>query len=160
MVAEFANLPLEFQPGEKFAYSNSGYMVLGYIIETVTGQSLETVLQDRILTPAGMKNTGIDKYRPLIKNRAKGYFKSFGEYFNSDYIDMSSIPAVGNMYSTVDDLYRLDQALKNHSILSKKYTDLLFTKHIEDPSYGGHYGYGWELKKKPLGNTTETIETI
>jgi len=160
LVKEFSGLPLEFTPGEKFAYSNSGYMVLGYIIETVTGSSYETVLQEKILTPLGMKNTGVDKRRPLAKHRAKGYFKGFGEYFNSDYIDMSNIPAVGNMYSTVEDMFLLDQALYTEKLLPKKYLDMVFTQHIPDSDYGGHHGYGWELKPKPVGNTSDMVETI
>jgi CubicO group peptidase (beta-lactamase class C family) len=160
MVSEFSNLPLEFSPGEKFMYSNSGYLVLAYIIETVTGKTYETVLQENILDLIGMKDTGIDKHRPIIKNRAQGYFKSFGEYFNTNYMDMSTITGVGNIYSTVADMFLLDQALYNETLLPKKYLDLIFTEHIEDIDYGGFYGYGWELKEKPIGNTSEMIETI
>lgn len=160
LVKEFSGLPLEFTPGEKFAYSNSGYMVLGYIIETVTGQSYEEVLQENILTPLDMKNTGVDKRRTILKRRAKGHFKGFGDYFNSDYVDMSNIPAVGNLYSTVEDMFLLDQALYTEALLPKKYVDLLFTKYIPDIGYGGHHGYGWELKDKPIGNTAGRIATI
>ena len=98
MVSEFSSLPLEFKPGERFSYSNSGFLTLCYIIETITGKSYETVLHEKVLSPIGMKNTGIVKHRPIIQNRAEGYFKGFGDYFNSDYKDMSSISAVGNMY--------------------------------------------------------------
>jgi CubicO group peptidase (beta-lactamase class C family) len=160
LVALFWEEPLEFTPGERFTYSNSGYMVLGYIIETVTAKSFETVLKENILTPLGMNNTGVDLHRPIIKNRASGYFKGFGEYFNSDYRDLSAITAVGNIYSTVEDMFLWDQALNTETLLPKKYMDLLFTKHIEDSGYGGHHGYGWELKPKPVGNTSEMIETI
>lgn len=160
LVQEFSGLELEFTPGEKFAYSNSGYMVLGYIIETVTGNPYETVLQEKILTPLGMENTGVDKHRPLMKRRAKGHFKGFGEYFNSDYVDMSNIPAVGNIYSTVEDMFLLDQALYTEALLPQKYIDLLFTEYISDGDYGGYHGYGWELKGKPIGNTSEQIATI
>lgn len=160
LVSEFSNLPLEFKPGDRFAYSNSGFLVLGYIIETVTEQSYETVLQGQILTPLGMDNTGIDRHRPLMKNRAKGYFKSYGDYYNADYNDMSSIAAVGNMYSTVEDMFLWDQALYNETLLPRTYLDLLFTKHIPDPDYGGYHGYAWELKEKPIGNTSGQVETI
>jgi len=110
LVSEFSNLPLEFEPGERFEYSNSGYLILGYIIESITGKSYETVLQEKILGPLKMKNTGVDKHRPILKNRANGYFKGFGEYYNSDYIDMSSITGVGNIYAIVEDLFLFDQA--------------------------------------------------
>lgn len=160
LIEAFSSLPLEFQPGERFAYSNSGFLTLGHIIETVTGKTYETVLQENILSPLNMKNTGIDKHRPIIKHRAQGYFKGFGDYFNSDYKDMSAIPAVGNIYSTVEDMFLFDQALYNETLLPKEYMDLMFTKHIVDLDYGGHHGYGWELKEKPVGNTTDMVETI
>ena len=150
LVAKFSDLPLEFKPGERFTYSNSGYLTLGYIIETVTGKSFESVLQQRILSPLNMKNTGVDKHRPILKNRAKGYFKGFGDYFNSDYVDMSSISAVGNMYSTGEDMFLLDQALHDESLLSKKYRDLMFYKHIETLATVGIMGTVGKLWKKPL----------
>lgn len=159
LVHEFSNLPLEFNPGERFAYSNSGYMVLGYIIETVTGKSFETVLQEKILTPLNMNNTGVEKHRPLLKKRAKGYFKGFGDYFNTDYVDMSNIPAVGNMYATVEDMHLFDQALYSEALLPQQYLDMLFKKHIPDSDYGNHYGYGWELRDKPVGSTSDRVET-
>jgi len=160
LVKEFWELDLEFTPGDHFAYSNTGYMILTYLIETIMERSYEEVLQEKILTPLAMENTGSDKHRPLIKNRASGYFKGFGDYFNADFSDMSKISGVGNMYSTVEDLYILDQALYSDSLLPKKYQDLLFEKHISDPDYGGHYGYGWELIPKKVGNTSETVQTI
>ncbi|WP_052172418.1 serine hydrolase [Psychroserpens jangbogonensis] len=160
LVSEFSGLPLEFKPGKKFSYSNSGFMVLAHIIETVSGKNYETMLQENILDVVGMKNTGTDKHRPIIKNRAKGYFKSFGSYYNCNYVDMSTIPGVGNIYSTVGDLFLLDQALYDDTLLPKKHLDVMLTKHVEDPSYGGFHGYGWEFINKPIGNTSETIETI
>jgi CubicO group peptidase (beta-lactamase class C family) len=160
LVTLFWEDPLEFAPGERFTYSNSGYLVLGFIIETVTGKSYETILKENILTPLGMKNTGVDLHRPIIKNRANGYFKGFGDYFNSDYRDLSSITAVGNIYSTVEDMFLWDQALYSEKLLPREYMNLLFTKHVEDVGYGGYHGYGWELKPKPVGNTSEMIETF
>ncbi|MFK5878858.1 MAG: serine hydrolase [Flavobacteriaceae bacterium] len=160
VVQQYSNLPLEFEPGEKFSYSNTGYHTLALIIETITGQSYETVLQEQILDPIGMKNTGVDKHRPIIKNRAYGYFKGFGDYFNADFGDMSAITGVGNIYSTVEDMFLLDQALYTEKLLPKKHLDLVFSEQISDPAYGGFYGYGWEIRGKPIGNTSKTVETI
>ncbi len=160
LVQQYSELPLEFEPGEKFAYSNTGYHTLAYIIETISGKPYETVLQEGILDPLGMKNTGVDKHRSIIKNRAYGHFKGFGDYFNADFGDMSAITGVGNMYATVEDMFLLDQALYTETLLPKKYMDLVFTKQISDPDYGGFYGYGWELIEKPIGNTSEKVETI
>jgi CubicO group peptidase (beta-lactamase class C family) len=159
LVKLFADSTLQFKPGEKFAYTNSGYMLLGYIIEKVTGKSYEQVLQENIFTPLKMNNTGYDHSRALLKNRAKGYEKNGRIYVNANSIDMSVPYAAGALYSTVEDLYLWDQALYGNQLLRKENMDLLFTKHI---SSGGnyHYGYGWGLGAINSGNTSELIETM
>ena len=153
-----ADSTLQFKPGERFAYSNSGYLLLGYIIEKVTGRSYEQLLQENIFTPLKMNNTGYDHHETLWKNRARGYEKNGRRYVNADFIDMSVPYAAGALYSTVEDLYLWDQALYGNQLLRKENMDLLFAKHI--PSGGGHYGYGWGMGEMPLGNTAERIETI
>lgn len=158
LVKLFADSTLQFKPGEKFDYSNSGYILLGYIIEKTTGKSYEQMLQDNIFTPLGMKNTGYDNNRPLLKNRARAYEKHGWRYVNAGFIDMSVPYSAGSMYSTVEDLSRWDQALYGNQLLRKENMDLLFAKHI--PAGGGHYGYGWDLDEMPIGNTTERITTI
>ncbi|MET2984168.1 serine hydrolase domain-containing protein [Aureibaculum conchae] len=160
LVQEFSALPLEFTPGEKFSYCNAGYNLLGFIVETVTKKKYEEVLQDQIFTPLKMTNTGFDKHRTLQKNRASGYFKNWGDYYNANYVDMSAVSAAGAIYSTVEDLYLWDQVLYSEKLLPKKYLDLVFTKHIPDHDYGGKYGYGWSIKDKLLGNSNSKIETI
>jgi CubicO group peptidase (beta-lactamase class C family) len=158
LVNLFADSTLQFKPGERFAYSNSGYILLGYIIEKVTGKSYEQVLQENIFTPLKMNNTGYDHRETLLKNRATGYEKNGRHYVNAGFIDMSVPYAAGSMYSTVEDLYLWDQALYGNQLLRKENMDLLFTKHI--PSGESHYGYGWGIGKIPLGNTAARIETI
>ena len=129
-----ADSTLQFKPGERFAYSNSGYILLGYIIEKVTGKSYEQVLQENIFTPLKMNNTGYDHHGTLLKNRASGYEKNGRRYVNANFIDMSVPHAAGALYSTVEDLYLWDQALYGNQLLRKENMDLLFTKHI--PSGG------------------------
>ena len=158
IVNTFADLDLEFTPGEKFAYSNSGYVLLGLIIDKITGNSYEEVLQEKIFTPLKMINTGYDHHSPIIKNRAAGYYKNGNTYVNANYIDMSTPYAAGAIYSTVEDLYLWDQALYTEKLLPKKYRDLLFEKHT--PSWGQHYGYGWEIGSTQIGNTKEYLQTI
>lgn len=160
LINEFSALPLEFSPGEKFSYSNASYSLLGYIATQVTGKSYEQLLQEKIFSPLGMKNSGYDKHRALIKNRASGYFKSWGSYYNANYTDMSKPYAAGGLYSTVEDLFLWDQALYTEQLLEKKYLDVMFQAHIPDPGYGGDYAYGWSLKEKALGNSAETVQTI
>ena len=158
LVNLFADSTLQFKPGEKFAYSNSGYILLGYIIEKVTGKSYEQVLQENIFTPLKMTNTGYDHAKILLKNRASGYEKNGRHFVNATFIDMSVPYAAGSMYSTVEDLYLWDQALYGNQLLRKENIDLLFVKHI--PSGGSYYGYGWGIGGIRLGNTEERIETI
>ncbi|MEO7992586.1 MAG: serine hydrolase [Chryseolinea sp.] len=158
LVNLFADSTLQFKPGERFDYSNSGYILLGYIIEKVSGKSYEQVLQENIFTPLKMSNTGYDHARPLLKNRARGYEKNGRVYVNADFIDMSVPYAAGSMYSTVEDLYLWDQALYGNQLLRKENMELLFTKHIA--SGGGHYGYGWGVGEVRLGNTEERKETV
>lgn len=160
MVGQFSNEPLLFSPGTQFGYSNSGYVLLGYIIETVTGKKYEDVLENRIFKPLHMVNSGFYRHKPVLKKMSSGYHKWYGDYFDIDYSDESSAYAAGAIYSTVEDMYLWDQALYTESLLPKKYLDLIFVEHMADPEYGGHYGYGWELIKSGIGNTNNRIATI
>lgn len=141
----FSDKPLEFKPGEKFSYSNSGYFLLGYLIEKVSGKSYETFLQENILTPLHMNDTGFDHSERIMKNRAAAYEKNGDDYVNAAYIDMNLPYAAGSMYSTVEDLYLWDQALYTEKILSAKSIDLLFGDHIA--ARQGYYAYGWSVSE-------------
>ncbi len=151
LVGIFSDLPLDFTPGSQFSYSNSGYVLLGVIIEKVTGKTYEATLKEMIFDPLGMTNTGYDHHDRIIENRASGYEKAGSAYVNADYLDMSIPYAAGSMYSTVEDLLRWDQALYTEKVLPKKYMDLMFTPYVE--AFGMHYGYGWSVGKIPLGET-------
>ena len=158
MVNQFANEPLNFAPSTNFEYSNSGYTLLGFIIETVTGKPYQKVLNEKIFEPLKMENSGFYKHRPIIKRMSSGYSTWYPDYFDVDKSDESSAYSAGGLYSTVDDMLLWNNALTNESLLPKKYMDMIFTKH--SPDGDGHYGYGWELRKMPIGNTSKTIETI
>lgn len=149
---------LDFRPGSQFTYSNPGYFLLGVIIERVTKKSYEQVLQERILGPLGMKNSGYDRHNTLLKNRSSGYVKKGIGYENAGYTDMTVSYSAGAMYSTVEDMYRWDQALYSNKILSPKYTALLFESHIA--GLGRFYGYGWFNSKYPIGNTKDSIKVL
>ncbi|MEP7038458.1 MAG: serine hydrolase [Acidobacteriota bacterium] len=153
-VKKYASGDLEFAPGTKFKYNNSGYFLLGAIIEQVTGKSYETVLRERILEPLGMTKSGYDNYAPLIKKRAEGYEKTPDGYVNAAYLDMSLPYAAGSMYSTVEDLYKWDQSLYENKIISAASKKLMFTPGLSD------YGYGFEITDRPLGKTAEKIKII
>ncbi|MTB50286.1 serine hydrolase [Lewinella sp. W8] len=160
LVEEFAALPLEFTPGERFEYSNAGYNLIGYLLEIVSGSSYEELLQERIFTPLGMKNSGFERHRALSDRRASGYFQAWGEYYNANHVDMSTVFAAGALYSTVEDLFLWDRALYSGDLLPEAYRDLMFERHVPDPSYDAHYGYGWSVKEKPLGDSGEEVLTL
>lgn len=149
-VKTFSGLPLEFTPGERFQYSNSGYFLLGYIIEKISGKTYEQYLQEIILTPLKMTNTGYDHNEPILKNRAAGYEKQGKKFVNSPYLDMSIPYAAGSLYSTVEDLYLWDQALYTNKLLSEKAMESLFKPYIK--AGDGAYGYGWFLEEAPNGD--------
>lgn len=134
-IALFKNMPLAFKPGEKTLYSDSGYILLTYIIEKVSGKKYESFLQEHIFDPLGMKDSGYDSYKRIIKNRASGYSVD-KELINADYIDMSYESGCGALYSTVQDLYRLDQTLSAEKLMPKKSCDKIDA--YKDPS-----GLGW-----------------
>jgi len=155
-VETFSKLPLEFEPGETFSYNNSGYFLLGVIIEKITGKTYEEAMHAYIFEPLKMNNSGYDNYAEIIKNRATGYEQNGTEYRTAPYLDMSLPYAAGSLYSTVEDLYLWDQALYTEKLLPKKYMDVIFEKHI--PSGNSHYGYGWGIGDMPIGNTENKVD--
>ncbi len=160
LVEQFANEPLDFTPGEKFGYSNSGYILLGYIIETITGKEYAEVLQENILSPLSMNDTGFHRHKSIIKNMSSGYNKIWGKYHHINNPDASSAYAAGAMYSTVEDLLRWNNAVQNSTLLPREMMDEMFKKHVIDPDFGGHYGYGWEIIDRNIGNTQTQVGTI
>ncbi|MCA1600915.1 MAG: serine hydrolase [Acidobacteria bacterium] len=153
-VKKYASNDLEFEPGSKFSYNNSGYFLLGAIVEKVTGQTYEKALKERILNPLGMKSTGYDHHGTLIEKRASGYQKTPGGYVNAPYLDMSIPYAAGSMYSTVEDLYLWDQALYMDRVLSAATKELMYKPNLDD------YAYGWVATKAKLETGTESVPKI
>lgn len=157
-VKTFADSALLFEPGAKFSYSNSGYFLLGVIIEKVTGKPYEQVLAENILVPLGMKSTGYDHFNTIIKKRAAGYQKNAAGYDNAPYLDMSIPYSAGALYSTVEDLYLWDQALYTNKLLSEPSKALMFKPYI--PASGSSYAYGWGVGKAPIGRTQDSVMVI
>ncbi|HMC02167.1 MAG TPA: serine hydrolase [Flavobacteriaceae bacterium] len=157
-VKKFQDSVLDFTPGEKFSYSNSGYFLLGVLIEKISGKSYEEMLHEKIFTPLSMNDSGFDHHKDILKNRATGYEKNGNNYVNSNYLDMSIPYAAGSLYSTVEDLYLWDQSLYTNKLLPKKYMDLYFKPQI--PAFGRHYAYGWGVGKQAIGKSTDSIYVI
>jgi len=155
----FQDKELDFEPGARFSYSNSGYLVLGAMIEEITGETYESVLKKNILDPAGMTNTGYDHFETVLSKRATGYDRTPLGFRNSRFIDMTVPFSAGSMYSTVEDLYKWDQALYSNKLLSENSKEKMFTGYV--PSFGGgYYGYGWGIKYFPCSEKSDSIKAV
>jgi len=140
--------PLEFAPGEKFKYTNSGYYVLGVIIERVSGTSYNEFLQQYICGPLGMRHTGYYGARSIVRNRASGYsLLKDSSLVGGLYQDPSLAFSAGSMWSTTEDLLRFDTALHSGRLLSRNALDEMFTPFKES------YGYGLEISQEKNNHT-------
>ena len=139
IIAFFRDMPLQWAPGERFAYNNSGYFLLGVIIEKITGKKYEQALQEMILTPLGLTDTGYDWSRTILPRRAAGYSGAGASLRNTAAIDMQHPYAAGSLYSTVEDLLKWDQALYTTRLLPDAAKQLMWTPFKEN------YAYGWVI---------------
>lgn len=136
LIARFKDKTLDFKPGEKWSYSNSGYELLGYIIEKASGQGYEQFLQANIFGPLRMTASGYDHYERIIKQRATGYSRQGNNLVNSAYLDMTIPYAAGSLYSTVEDLYLWEQSLLGGKLLAPKSLEAMLTPVKNDYAYG------------------------
>ncbi|MAP88534.1 hypothetical protein CMK16_14410, partial [Candidatus Poribacteria bacterium] len=129
MIQLFKTDKFDFNPGEKWAYSNSGYFLLGYIIEKVSGQSLENHLKHHFFDPTGMKNTEVHNSKHPPKNEATGYSYSYvaGKPEKAINWDMSRVGGAGNLYSTTQDLYHWNEAIFKSKLLNQNTLKSAFT---------------------------------
>ncbi len=158
-VKKFQGKELDFEPGDRFSYSNSGYFLLGVLVEKLSGKTYQQMLHDKIFTPLEMNDTGYDSHGEIIKNRATGYEKEGGVWENSRYLDMTIPYSAGSMYSTVEDLYLWDQAMYTTKLLPQKYMDMMFKRYV--PAFGSaYYAYGWAVGKEEVGNSTDSMDVV
>ncbi|WP_188616913.1 serine hydrolase domain-containing protein [Cloacibacterium rupense] len=146
MVDFFKNEKVDFLPGEKFEYNNSGYVLLGYIIELVSKESYENFLKKNIFDKAGMKNTFYATDRQIVKNRAYGYHKKESGYVNKTVISYSIPFSSGALMSTSADLLKWQNALTQNKLLKKENLEKAFRKNHLNNGEEFSYGYGWHLK--------------
>lgn len=130
---------LLFEPGTKYFYSSWGYFTLGYIMERVTGKSYAQLMKEDIFDKAGMTSSGSYQHLQVVPNRATGYDYSFGGFTSADFRDQSNTMGTGDMYSTVEDLFKFHLALMNHTLLNKDLTDEMLSEGMRP----ARYGYGW-----------------
>lgn len=133
---------LGFEPGTRWEYSNYGYILLGEVVEKVSGESYYDCVRDRVFKPARMTSTGSDPENETVANRSVGYAKIEGSWkANTDTLPYRGTSAGGG-YSTVGDLLRFANALQEHKLLDPQFTELLTTGKVDMPG-GGRYGYGF-----------------
>lgn len=114
----FANKPLQFQPGEKWDYSNLGYDVLGYLLEKVSGQTYADFLLENIFKPLGMNDSGYDSNVTIIPHRASGYWPGADGIENAERTNIGGAFAAGAIYSSAEDLLRWEEGLFGGKVLS------------------------------------------
>jgi CubicO group peptidase (beta-lactamase class C family) len=136
LVDWFRDKPLEFEPGTKWNYSNSGYVLLGYLIEKISGQSYAGFVQENIFTPLGMKDSGYDSNSAIIERRAAGYSPGKNGPENAGFINMTIPLSAGGLYSTTDDLLRWEQGLFGGKLLSPASLAKMTTPFKEDYAFG------------------------
>src|SRR6185369_14635614 len=145
----FKNDPFDFDPGKKWLYNNSGYFLLGYIIEKASGESYGEFLRKEFFEPLAMRNTGVHSATAALEHEALGYQFEEGKITKALNWDMSKAGGAGALYSTVGDLYRWNEGVFNGKVLKASSLQAAFTpvktqENQDDRSEGG-YGYGWAL---------------
>jgi CubicO group peptidase (beta-lactamase class C family) len=122
----FKNEPMDFDLGEKYLYNNSGYFILGYIIEKLSEMSYLKFIQERIFDEIKINFSYYGSHTKLIKNRASGYQKG-EEFSNAQYISLSLPYAAGSIMSNVDDMLKWQTAIANNVFLKESTIDKAFT---------------------------------
>jgi len=150
LIDSFKNDKFDFDPGEKQMYNNSGYFLLGYIVEKVSGKSLGDYLKETFFDPLNMKDTGTHRWPLVLDHEATGYSYVGGKVQKARNWDMSRAGGAGALYSTVGDLYRWNEAIFNGKLLKKSSLEAAFTPaKLNDGSIargvGDEYGYGWAI---------------
>ncbi len=135
-----------FSPGSAYRYSNSGYAVLAMIVEKISGMSFPDYLRENIFKPLDMKNTvAFVKGVNTVPHRSFGYAKDDGGFIFSDQSSTSAVLGDGGIYSSVEDLFRWDQALYTDKLVSAGMLGNAFTKGVLTDGTELGYGYGWEV---------------
>lgn len=145
IVSLVSGLPLEFQPGERFAYNNTGYFLLGMLIEKVSGREYEAFLRERIFKPLEMTSTRLNDRREVIPNRAAGYSWQ-GRLRNAEYVSTTQPFSAGGLLSTVEDMAKWDAALAGEKLLKPASLRQMWTSmNLKDGKPAG-YGFGWAVQ--------------
>jgi CubicO group peptidase (beta-lactamase class C family) len=147
LIAYFKDQPMEFDPGSDYNYNNSGYILLGYIIEKVSDKTYAQYIDEQFFKPLGMKNSYYGDVQPIIKNRADGYSQNGpnGPYMHAEYLSMTQPYAAGSLLSTVEDLFIWTQAVHSGKVLKPESLKKAFTPNVLPNGHDTRYGYGWQI---------------
>lgn len=146
LIDVFDNEPMNFAPGEQFRYNNSGYILLGFIIEKVSGMSYEKYIEEHIFDLVGMNDSYYGSASRIIKNRAKGYEKDEDTLKNADYLSMTLPYAAGSLLSTTHDLNKWTLAVMNGQVIDEELMEKAHTSFVLNNGGETSYGYGWFLR--------------
>jgi CubicO group peptidase (beta-lactamase class C family) len=141
--AFFQDEPFDFEPGTRWHYDNSGYVLLGEILEKVTGKPYADLVAETIFRPLGMKDTRYGSDTPIVPNRVAGYQKSPNGIVNARFLSMTQPYAAGALVSTVDDLARWHRALDAGSVLKPESLRRMWTPVRLPDGADTRYGFGW-----------------
>lgn len=136
LIARFSDRPLDFAPGARFAYSNSGYILLSAIIEAASGQTYADFVTANLFAPLGMTDSGYDRHDAILPRRASGYAPGATGVVNADYVDMSIPTGAGALYSTTHDLLKWEQGLFGGRVLNPQSMTALTTPVRSDYAMG------------------------
>lgn len=145
MIGRFKHEPLQFDPGTKWEYSNSGYVILGHVIERVTGTTYAGYLEDSIFRPLGMTRTSYASDTRIVVDRADGYTRAEGGFENAPYLSLTQPYAAGALQSTVGDLFLWHRALLSDTLIGRESRERAWTRTALTDGRRMKYGFGWRI---------------
>ncbi|HYG58217.1 MAG TPA: serine hydrolase domain-containing protein [Symbiobacteriaceae bacterium] len=143
-------VPVRGKPGDEYRYGNSGYMILTYIVEQVSGQPYHAFMDSHFFDPLGLENSGTVLTESDLSLLADGYRLMGGQVYDGQDLHPSILQGDGALYSTVWDLHRWGDALYGDKVLSRASRNAMFTAHVPVDTTSG-YGYGWSVQRGPAG---------
>lgn len=147
LIASFRNDPMQFDPGAQWAYNNSGYILLGHIIESVSGMPYAEYLKKNVFPRAGLTSTYYGDVATIIPKRVPGYANDGGKLVNAAYLSMTLPYSAGSLLSTVDDLAKWNAAVAAGKVVDRKLLDKAWTPFQLTSGESAGYGYGWSMRQ-------------
>ena len=148
IVSLIADEPLEFSPGESYAYNNTGYYLLGHVIEQTSGRSYAAFLQERIFNPLAMTDTRVNVVEDIIPNRACGYGWAEDRWCNAPHVSMDWVYSAGALIATAPDLAKWDMALGREDLLPHSAWENAWTPTRLNDGTAAEYGFGWIVSER------------